>query len=115
MKTAEEQLSNQLIPRLIALNCLNFDYVECLFSVEDKNEEQGSQAVAAPLYSENNKQGCGRVCFYQDLGIINSYTLECNYQTGKRLNHINPRVDLMTNSNYRMPEVYIKDIKSKIY
>jgi hypothetical protein len=42
-------------------------------------------------FSEANKEGCGRVCFYKELGLIHSYTLECNYQTGKRLNHLNPR------------------------
>lgn len=63
MKTVEEQLSNQLIPRLIALNCLNFDYVECAFTLEDKRDDPMA-SVAMPVDSEFNKQGCGRVCFY---------------------------------------------------
>ena len=79
--------------------------------MNDEKKEEPAQ----PVNSESNKEGSGRVCFYQELGIVNSYTLECNYQTGKRLNHLNPRVDLMTESNYRMPEPYLKDIKSKIY
>jgi hypothetical protein len=60
LKTAEDQLSNQLLPRLIALNCLNFDYVECSFSMntnDDKKED-------AQANIEFNKEGCGRVCFY---------------------------------------------------
>ena len=87
--------------------------MECAFTLDDKKEEGG--VTSLPLNSEFNKEGSGRVCFYKELGIVNCYTLECNYQTGKRLNHINPRVDLLTDSNYRMPEIYIKDIKSKIY
>jgi hypothetical protein len=63
---------------------------------------------------EANKEGCGRVCFWQELGLIHSYTLECNYQTGKRLNHLNPRVDSF-NNNYRMPEPAMKDIHNKAY
>ena len=31
LKNPEDQLANQLLPRLISLNCLNFDYVECSF------------------------------------------------------------------------------------
>jgi hypothetical protein len=67
-----------LIPRLIALNCLNFDYVECAFTLEDKRED-GGPSTALPINSEFNKEGSGRVCFYKELGIVNCYTLECNY------------------------------------
>jgi hypothetical protein len=61
-----------------------------------------------------NKEGCGRVLFWTEIGLVHSYTLECNYQTGKRLNHLNPRVDSL-NNNYRMPEPPMKDIHSKVY
>jgi hypothetical protein len=33
-----------------------------------------------------SKEGSGRVAFYKICGIIHSYTLECNYNTGRITN-----------------------------
>ena len=90
MKSPEDQVMNQLLPRLIAHNCLNFDYVECSFQTEPP-ASMNDRGTGIVDFSEANKEGCGRVCFYKELGLIHSYTLECNYQTGKRVNHLNPR------------------------
>lgn len=38
LKTAEEQVYNQLFPKLISMNCLNFDYVECQFQTGTPEE-----------------------------------------------------------------------------
>ena len=74
----------------------------------------GLPSIINPRDDEMNKEGCGRVLFWTEIGLVHSYTLECNYQTGKRLNHLNPRVDSL-NNNYRMPEPPMKDIHSKVY
>ena len=61
---------------------------------------------------EANKDGSGRVCFYRELGLIHCYTLECNYQTGRRVNHLNHRVDC---DNRRMLDPPLQDIHNRVY
>lgn len=36
------------------------------------------------------KEGCGRVCFYKEFGLIHSYTLECGFHTSTFVNQIPP-------------------------
>lgn len=38
-----------------------------------------------------SKEGSGRVAVYKSTGLIKSYTLECNYNTGKYVNVLPPR------------------------
>jgi cytosolic carboxypeptidase protein 5 len=38
-----------------------------------------------------SKEGSGRVAIYKATGLIKSYTLECNYNTGKCVNVLPPR------------------------
>ena len=78
------------------MNCLNFDYVECSFSTNGGMDEAGATSqtnnvgskakdqtglpsIINPKDDELNKEGCGRVLFWTELGLIQSYTLECNY------------------------------------
>lgn len=81
-----------------------------------KNFSNSSDLSTLPNIAKDelNKEGCGRVCFWQELGIVHSYTLECNYQTGKRINHLNQRVDSHFN-NRRLPDLPMQDISNKIY
>ena len=44
---------------------------------------------------------------------MHSYTLECNYQTGRRVNHIPPRFNKITGMKLKDP--MIQDINSKMY
>lgn len=38
-----------------------------------------------------SKEGSGRVAIYKTIGLIKSYTLEGNYNTGKYMNILPPR------------------------
>ena len=38
-----------------------------------------------------SKEGSGRVAIYKTIGLIKSYTLESNYNTGKYVNVLPPR------------------------
>ncbi|KAK9505199.1 hypothetical protein O3M35_009303 [Rhynocoris fuscipes] len=72
----------RLLPKLISLNSPHFHYESCNFS--EKN-----------MYTRDKRDGCsregsGRVAVYKATGLIRSYTLECNYNTGKKLNHLPP-------------------------
>ena len=40
-----------------------------------------------------------------ETGLVHSYTLECNYQTGRRVNHIPPRIDKRTNKKLKDPPI----------
>ncbi|XP_016358843.1 cytosolic carboxypeptidase-like protein 5 isoform X1 [Sinocyclocheilus anshuiensis] len=77
-----QQVENMLYPKLIALNCAHFDFLGCNFSeknmyTRDKRDGQ-------------SKEGSGRVAIHKAIGLIHSYTLECNYNTGRSVNSIPP-------------------------
>jgi len=67
---------------LICLYSEIFDYDGCNFT--EKN------MYAADKGDGLSKEGSGRVAIYKATNIIHSYTLECNYNTGKYTNIINP-------------------------
>ena len=70
LANSEEQMMNLLFPKLISMNSLNFDYVECCFN---------ERLMNAKDMDGMSREGCGRVCMHQELGLTHSYTLECNY------------------------------------
>ncbi|XP_065586677.1 cytosolic carboxypeptidase-like protein 5 isoform X2 [Cyrtonyx montezumae] len=75
-----DQVENMLFPKLISLNSPHFDFMGCNFS--EKN------MYAKDKRDGQSKEGSGRVAVYKALGIIHSYTLECNYNTGRLVNSI---------------------------
>ncbi|XP_059699199.1 cytosolic carboxypeptidase-like protein 5 [Haemorhous mexicanus] len=75
-----DQVENMLFPKLISLNSPHFDFMGCNFS--EKN------MYARDKRDGQSKEGSGRVAVYKALGIIHSYTLECNYNTGRSVNSI---------------------------
>ncbi|KAM9155397.1 cytosolic carboxypeptidase-like protein 5 isoform 3-T3 [Pangshura tecta] len=74
------QVENMLFPKLISLNSAHFDFMGCNFS--EKN------MYARDKRDGQSKEGSGRVAIYKASGIIHSYTLECNYNTGRSVNSI---------------------------
>lgn len=77
-----QQVENMLYPRLIAVNSANFDFQGCNFS--EKN------MYARDKRDGQSKEGSGRVAIHKAIGLLHSYTLECNYNTGKTMNTIPP-------------------------
>ncbi|XP_075904541.1 cytosolic carboxypeptidase-like protein 5 isoform X4 [Nelusetta ayraudi] len=75
-----QQVENMLYPRLIAVNSAHFDFLGCNFS--EKN------MYARDKRDGQSKEGSGRVAIYKAIGLLHSYTLECNYNTGKTMNAI---------------------------
>ncbi|XP_029452156.1 cytosolic carboxypeptidase-like protein 5 isoform X2 [Rhinatrema bivittatum] len=75
-----DQIENQLYPKLISLNSAHFDFMGCNFS--EKN------MYAKDKRDGQSKEGSGRVAIHKATGIIHSYTLECNYNTGRSVNTI---------------------------
>ncbi|KAH0622958.1 hypothetical protein JD844_025912 [Phrynosoma platyrhinos] len=74
------QVENMLFPKLISLNSAHFDFSGCNFS--EKN------MYAKDKRDGQSKEGSGRVAIFKASGIIHSYTLECNYNTGRSVNTI---------------------------
>jgi hypothetical protein len=76
-----------LYPKLISMNCRNFDFDQCIFTeklmkVKDKREEG------------KTREGAGRVAIHKGCGnLVYSYTLECNYIRGSKVNMIAERYD----------------------
>ena len=94
-----------LLPKLISMNSLNFDFIECSFSdklmtVKDKKDGL-------------SREGCGRVTINKMTGLPNCYTLECNYASGRRINHLAPKVNKETGAVEQ--ETAITDHHSKHY
>ena len=101
----EDALKAMLLPKLISMNSLNFDFLECSFSdkmmkIKDKKDELSSE-------------GCARVSIGKLTGIPNCYTLECNYASGRTINRLTPKLIKATNTHE--PEIAVTDAHSKIY
>ena len=67
-----------MYPKLLTLYSEIFDYDGCNFT--EKN------MYAADKGDGLSKEGSGRVALYKATNIVHSYTLECNYNTGKIIN-----------------------------
>lgn len=55
-----------------------------------------------------SREGSGRVAVYKMTGLIRSYTLECNYNSGRLVNNVPPRIrdtsSKMFNHSYVPPK-----------
>ncbi|KAL3867842.1 hypothetical protein ACJMK2_040688, partial [Sinanodonta woodiana] len=78
----EIQVENMLFPKLISMNSAHFDFTGCNFSERNMYTKDKRDGMS--------KEGSGRVAIYKALGIIHSYTLECNYNTGRMVNPVPP-------------------------
>jgi hypothetical protein len=74
-----------LFPKLMSLNCVNFDSKECVFSDEKNNVKDGKGF---------GRDGSGRAAIYRETKIVHCFTLEAHYATGVRVNPLKPRFDI---------------------
>ena len=80
------------------MNSLNFDFTECSFADKLMNVKDRRDGLS--------REGSGRVAILKATDIIHSYTLECNYASGKKINHLPPKVKA---DGTIEPETYITD------
>lgn len=73
-------LKAMLLPKLVSMNSLNFDFNECSFSDKMMNVKDKKDGLS--------REGCGRVSIMKLTNLPNCYTLECNYASGRRINHL---------------------------
>lgn len=70
------QAENQLLPLLMTVNTPHFDFASCNFTLKHMSRiDSGDSGLSA--------EGTGRVFYGTRAGVLRSYTLECNYNTGK--------------------------------
>ena len=67
-----------LLPKLMAINCAHFDFPACVFT--EKNMFMKDRHTGA------GREGSGRVSAFKATGLLYSYTLECNFNTGRLVN-----------------------------
>ena len=94
-----------LFARLISLNSLNFDFQECNFTEKLMTVKDGGCGLS--------REGSGRVGIFKATGLVNCYTLECHYQTGRRINIVTPKYNQDTCDIE--PEDPVTDRNSKLY
>ncbi|XP_060603344.1 cytosolic carboxypeptidase-like protein 5 isoform X5 [Ruditapes philippinarum] len=80
LENEDTQVENMLFPKLISMNTAHFDFTGCNFTERNMYTKDKRDGMS--------KEGSGRVAIYKALGIIHSYTLECNYNTGRMVNPV---------------------------
>ena len=74
----DNKIASMLLPKLMSINSPNFDFPACNFT--EKNMYLKDRHTGA------GREGSGRVSAYKATGLVQSYTLECNFNTGRVVN-----------------------------
>eukprot|EP00347_Sterkiella_histriomuscorum_P005760 403355373 len=99
------QVKTIMYPKMISCNTLNFDFLECNFTEKlmkrkDKITQQDNDI--------KTREGAGRVAIHKDCGnLIYSYTMECNYCCGTKINPIQRRMDSATGKQIKDTEAVL--------
>ncbi|KAF8562764.1 hypothetical protein P879_10828 [Paragonimus westermani] len=74
LDSEDQMVNNVLFALLVGVNSIHFDFNSCNFSVRNmyQRDRRGNMT----------KEGSGRVAVWKHLGLVHSYTIECNYNTG---------------------------------
>ena len=85
LPTEEQRVEAAMYARLVAANSRHLDLDGCDFSARNMaRRDRRDGRVAA------GKEGSGRVGVYTATAITHAYTLECNYNTGRMVNRLQP-------------------------
>nr|XP_034829932.1 cytosolic carboxypeptidase-like protein 5 isoform X8 [Maniola hyperantus] len=71
-----------LLPRIMSLNNLHFHFSSCNFTERNMYLKDRRDGMS--------REGSGRVAVLKATGLVRSYTLECNYNTGRLVNVLPP-------------------------
>lgn len=73
-----------LLPKIMSLNNHNFHFTACNFTERNMYLKDRRDGMS--------REGSGRVAVLKLTGLVRSYTLECNYNTGRLTNSLPPTV-----------------------
>ena len=76
----DTKVESMLLPKLMSINCANFDFPACNFT--EKNMFMKDRHTGA------GREGSGRVSVFKATGLVRSYTLECNFNSGRVVNAV---------------------------
>ncbi|KAG8321538.1 Cytosolic carboxypeptidase-like protein 5 [Homalodisca vitripennis] len=77
-----ENVECMLLPKLMAINSQHFHWTACNFSERNM--------YLRDKHGGLSREGSGRVAVLKATGLVRSYTLECNYNTGQMVNVLPP-------------------------
>ncbi|XP_060801706.1 cytosolic carboxypeptidase-like protein 5 isoform X2 [Amyelois transitella] len=80
----ESSVECMLLPRIMSLNNLHFHFSSCNFTERNMYLKDRRDGMS--------REGSGRVAVLKATGLVRSYTLECNYNTGRLVNVLPPGV-----------------------
>ncbi|XP_052749230.1 cytosolic carboxypeptidase-like protein 5 isoform X2 [Galleria mellonella] len=80
----ESSVECMLLPRIMSLNNLHFHFSSCNFTERNMYLKDRRDGMS--------REGSGRVAVLKATGLVRSYTLECNYNTGRLVNVLPPAV-----------------------
>ena len=107
LQDPERQFEAMLIPKLMSMNCVNFDFRECNFADKDLNVKDKKG---------DSRDGSARACIFRvtDQNPL-TYTLESNYATGLRINTLSSRFDMETQKSIIKEDCSLHDTASFLY
>ncbi|CAH0391215.1 unnamed protein product [Bemisia tabaci] len=77
-----DQVECMLLPKLMSINSQNFHFNACNFTEKNMYLRDRRDGLS--------REGSGRVAVWKTTGLLKSYTLECNYNTGRLVNTLPP-------------------------
>ena len=81
LRDGEQMAESVLFSKLVEANCRWFDFEGCVFSEANMRAKDARDGAVG-------KEGSGRVAVHRATGLTHVYTLECNYNTGRRVNRM---------------------------
>ncbi|XP_063360646.1 cytosolic carboxypeptidase-like protein 5 [Cydia amplana] len=81
---SEASVECMLLPRIMSLNNMHFHFSSCNFTERNMYLKDRRDGMS--------REGSGRVAVLKATGLVRSYTLECNYNTGRLVNLLPPPV-----------------------
>ncbi|KAJ9589715.1 hypothetical protein L9F63_017087 [Diploptera punctata] len=81
-ENVEDSIECMLLPKIMSMNSQNFHFTACNFTERNMYLRDRRDGMS--------REGSGRVAVLKITGLVRSYTLECNYNTGRIVNSLPP-------------------------